>query len=324
MSKIQAAVITGFLGAGKTTLLNHLLTNTGNRRIAVIVNEFGEVGIDGELILETQDTVIELNNGCICCTVREDLVRAMHELLASGLEFDRVLIETSGLADPGPVIQSFLLDEVLAERFDLQGIVTLVDAMNVAHQLPLDEAREQVAFSDLLLVNKTDLVDAAAIEAVEVRLRKLNPMAPIERIANGKISPERIFDLAAFDLTRVLSVDPMILEEHDHEHDDSIGFVSLTESAPIDHRKLNNWLNTLVQSKGYDLFRMKGVLNLVDEARRFVFHGVHMTLDGRPGKIWAKNEPRHSKLVLIGRNLDAAELADGLSNCRANVAAVPA
>jgi G3E family GTPase len=315
MSKLKTTILTGFLGAGKTTLLNHLLSTSEGERIAVIVNEYGEIGIDGKLVVETQDEVIELNNGCICCTVRSDLITAIHGLLGSGRPIDRIIIETSGLADPAPVIQSFILDETLAERLQLDAIVTVVDAGHVGQQLSHEEAMEQISFADALLLNKVDLEAEADLLLTEATLRRLNPLARIIRTEACVVDRAAVLDIGAFDLKNILSIDPDILADHDHEHDSSIGCVAIRQPGAIDPAAFNTWLNRLVQAIGKDLFRMKGVLHFAGEPRRYVFHGVHMTLEGRPGKVWAAADTRLNEIVFIGRNLDEALLRDGFARC---------
>jgi G3E family GTPase len=316
MQTIPTTVLTGFLGAGKTTLLNRILAERGAGRIAVVVNEFGEVGIDGQLVAPTAETIVELNNGCVCCTVRGDLIAALGRLLTSGIVFDRVVIETSGLADPAPVIQSFILDEVLRARFALDAIVTVVDARHLPLQLAHDEAREQIAFADVILLNKVDLEPPSGIDAVEGEIRRLNPLARIHRTLGCDIAPGKVLDVRAFDLKNVLALDPALLDEHEHVHADDIGCVAIRCAGAMDDARFNRWLNALVFAQGRDLLRLKGVLHIAGQSRRFVFHGVHMTLDGRPGRPWKPGEERMNEIVFIGRNLDAAALRAGFEECR--------
>jgi G3E family GTPase len=316
MQPIPTTVLTGFLGAGKTTLLNRILAEPGAGRVAVIVNEFGDVGIDGQLTTPTAETIIEINNGCICCKVRGDLVVALGELLASGRAFDRVVIETSGLADPAPVIQSFVLDEVLRARFALDAIVTVVDVRHLPIQLVHDEAREQIAFADVVLLNKVDLEPPSQVDAVETEIRRLNPLARIHRTRDSALSLDQVLDVRAFDLKNLLTLDPELLEDHAHEHASDIGSVAIRVPGSLDDVKVNRWLNALVADKGRDLLRLKGVLNMAGQNRRFVFHGVHMTVDGRPGRPWNPADERLNEIVFIGRNLDAAALRAGFDDCR--------
>ncbi len=320
MPKIPTTIFTGFLGAGKTTLVNHLLQAPKGGRTAIIVNEYGEVGIDGQLIVSTDEEIIELNNGCICCTVRADLIGAIQRLLERDPGIDRIIVETSGLADPAPVIQSFIIDEMLAARLQLDAIVTVVDALHVVDQLAQDEAREQIAFADVLILNKTDLVDRESLERTRLRLRSLNPLATIIDTQHCAVDLAAVLDLGAFDLKSILAIEPTLLDEHDHEHDPSISCVAISEEVALDGIRFNRWLNELVQETGRDLFRMKGVISLAGERRRFVCHGVHMTLDGRPGVPWRPGETRRSEIVFIGRNLDDAALRRGVADCCAELA----
>jgi G3E family GTPase len=313
--KTTATIITGFLGAGKTTLLNNLLNQAEGEKIAVIVNEFGEVGIDGQLIVETADTVVELNNGCICCTVRGDLVTAIGDLVASGRPIDRLVIETSGLADPAPVIQSFVLDDILKANIQLDAIVTVVDARHFERQFEQEEAREQVAFADVVLINKIDLEDENSLAATEARIHALNPLAKTRRIRDGQIPRDAVLDVRGFDLANLLAIDPGLLGDHDHEHSDDIGCVALRIERPLSPELFNRWFAKFQQERGNDLLRMKGVLSFAGESRRYVFHGVHMTSEGRPGKAWAATETRSTQLVFIGRDLDAREIEDSVLAC---------
>ncbi|MFF0923589.1 CobW family GTP-binding protein [Rhizobium leguminosarum] len=317
MSKLKTTILTGFLGAGKTTLLNRILSLGSAERVAVIVNEYGEVGIDGQLVVQTKDEIVELNNGCICCTVRDDLIAAIRSLLASGRPIDRFIIETSGLADPAPVIQSFILDEVLSARLELDAIVTVVDARHISRQLSQEEAVEQISFADVLLLNKIDLEDEYRLLEIERDLTRRNPLARIIRTNSCDVELADVLGIGAFDLKNILAIDPNILDEHVHEHDQTIGCVAIRDYEALDPVALNGWLTRLVQEIGTDLFRMKGVLNFAGEARRYVFHGVHMTLEGRPGKIWHPSEARVSDMVFIGRNLDEGGLREGFRSCLA-------
>nr|WP_295741890.1 GTP-binding protein [uncultured Acidocella sp.] len=316
MKFLPATIITGFLGAGKTTLLNRILTERHGERIAVIVNEFGEIGIDGQLVVDAEESVVELNNGCICCTVREDLIEAVGRIMASGRPVDRFVIETTGLADPAPIIQSFMLDEVIRATLRLDAIITVVDAEHFTGELEYEEAREQIAFADILLLNKADRVPAM-VPAIQSELRRLNPFAQIHITERCAISLKDVLGINAFDLKKILSVDPDILADTTHEHDAGITSAAIRHAGEVDGTALNAWLNRLVQEQGKDLLRYKGIIHLTDEPRRFVFHGVHMTYEGAPGKPWRRDELPINEIVFIGRHLDTASLVRGFEACLA-------
>jgi G3E family GTPase len=309
-------VLTGYLGAGKTTLLNRLLTKEHGKRYAVIVNEFGEIGIDNELVVDADEEVFEMNNGCICCTVRGDLIRIIGNLLKRKGRFDAILIETTGLADPAPVAQTFFVDEEVRAVAKLDSIVTVVDAQNVLARLDdSHEAAEQIAFADVILLNKSDLVPTDALAALESRLRTINPTAVIHRTERCEIDPTDILDRRAFDLDRILAIEPDFLGEDTHEHDDAVTSVALRETRPLDVNKFNDWIRVLLRDKGQDILRSKGILDFKGNPNRFIFQGVHMLTEGDEGKSWGRGEARDSKLVFIGRDLDAAELKAGFTAC---------
>jgi G3E family GTPase len=462
-ARVPVTVLTGFLGAGKTTLINRILSEQHGKRIAVIENEFGEVGVDHELVIGADEEIFETSNGCICCTVRGDLIRILNQLRKRRERFDAVLIETTGLADPGPVAQTFFIDEELKEYYSLDAIVTLVDARHLEQELTDSSvAREQIAFADIVLLNKIDLVDSAALARVQQRVQGINGTATVLRTRNANVPLDRVLDIGAFDLDRALSRDEDFLqtprpfewaglyqlsgshllrvgehaaehthdhaEGHDHEHgnghehslehahshalehvdllllpvesgslsaidaetdtamalfgheaiacpsharlpvkqlarisvrgdahyhieqaghgvlfcehapeefglhldgaklleerrygshhhDPDIGSIGLEDARPLNAEKLNDWLSYLLQSRGQDILRMKGVLNIKDEPRRYVFHGVHMVYDGQLERPWPAAAARRSRLVFIGRNLDRNELEAGLESC---------
>jgi G3E family GTPase len=318
MDQVPVTVLTGYLGAGKTTLLNRVLTEQHGKKYAVIVNEFGELGIDNDLVVDAEEEVFEMNNGCICCTVRGDLIRIIEGLMKRKGRFDAILIETTGLADPAPVAQTFFVDDDVRSRTRLDSIITVVDAKNFLQRLEdSHEAAEQVAFADIVLLNKVDLVSAEEVARVEARIRAMNPMARLHKTDHCAMPVSELLDRGAFDLDRILEIEPNFLGEDDHQHDDAITSVSLRAAHPLDAGKFNVWISDLLRLRGVDILRCKGILDLKGSPNRYVFQGVHMLMDATVGKPWQQNETRESKFVLIGRDLDEAELRAGFESCRA-------
>jgi G3E family GTPase len=337
--KTPVTVLTGYLGAGKTTLLNRILSEDHGKRYAVIVNEFGEVGIDNDLIVGADEEVFEMNNGCVCCTVRGDLIRVVSGLMKrqtqkTGRGFDAIIVETTGLADPGPVAQTFFVDEDVRAKTQLDSVTTVVDAKHLPLRLAdSKEAAEQIAFADQIILNKTDLVTEAELADVERMIRRLNPLAPIHRAQRSNVPLDLVLGRGSFDLARIEALEPEFLnpahgepghvhdDDCDHDHHDhdieasGIRGVSLTARKPLNANRVTAWLNDLLQAQGPDILRAKGILDVAGEDRRLVFQAVHMILEGDFQGPWRDGADRYSRLVFIGRNLDEAQLRKGFEAC---------
>jgi len=321
MSQIPVTILTGFLGSGKTTLLNRILQEQHGHRIAVIENEFGEAGIDNELLVQDRDEqIIEMNNGCICCTVRGDLVRILGELAAKKdagtLHFDRVVIETTGLADPAPVAQTFFVDEEISQKYLLDAIVTMVDAVHADAQFDEHhEAQEQVAFADRILITKSDLASAEELKALRQRVVQMNPRAKIGEARNGVASIDDLLDIRGFNLNAILEIEPDFLTDVSHEHDDDVTSFVFRAEKPLDLDRTEDFLNGVIQVYGAKLMRYKGVLSVKGQDRRVVIQGVHMLMGSDLGTAWKPGEKRDSKMVFIGRDMPKDVLLAGLAQC---------
>jgi G3E family GTPase len=317
MLPIPVTVLTGYLGAGKTTLLNRILTENHGKRYAVIVNEFGEVGIDNELVAHSDEEIFEMNNGCICCTVRGDLIRMVGGIIRRKGQLDGVLIETTGLADPAPVIQTFFLDQETKERTSLDAVVTVVDARHFEGQLGRSqEAREQVVFADAVIVNKTDLVDEAGLKRALAAVKELNPRAEVMTSSRCDVPLSKVLERRSFDLMKLLDIEPDFLDEGAHEHShDSVQSVSMTSDKPVDFEKFKAWIGEYLNDHGQHVFRCKGILDIPGERQRLVFQGVHMLVEMGFGQPWKEGEARTSKVVFIGRNLDRLALQIAFRAC---------
>lgn len=315
-SRIPATVITGFLGAGKTTLLNRLLRNQAGRKIAVIVNEFGEVGIDGQLIFDDEnEQLIEFNNGCLCCTVRGDLIETLERIRERTRDIDAIVIETTGLADPAPVASTFFVSDEVKAAARLDAFITVIDAVNFHRSLEEnEEAREQLGFADIVLLNKSDLVSEADLKVIEDRVRRLNPLAKLYRTSQADVDPSLVLHTNAFQLEAKLEIDPLFLDEHQHEHDPSIGSIVLREQRPIDMNRFMSWISELLQEQGGSILRTKGVFNAIGFNERVLFQSVRMLTSISRLDAWG-DTARGTEYVLIGRNLDSESLEAGFSAC---------
>ncbi len=340
LEKIPVTVLTGYLGAGKTTLLNRILSEPHGKKYAVIVNEFGEIGIDNELIVNADEEVFEMNNGCICCTVRGDLIRIIEGLMRRKGKFDAIIVETTGLADPAPVAQTFFVDENVGRRTKLDAVVTVADAKWLKERLKdAPEAKNQIAFADVILINKVDLVTDAELRELEARVRGLNPYAKVHRTERARIPLNEVLGRNAFDLDRILDLEPEFLHVHgdghghDHDdhahghghshggmkhyHDEEMQSLSLSTDQPLDPDKFFPWIQDLVAKEGPNILRCKGILSFKDDPERFVFQGVHMILDGDHQRPWRDGEKRESRIVFIGRNLPEDKIRQGFAACMA-------
>ncbi|MFZ5691842.1 MAG: CobW family GTP-binding protein [Pseudomonadota bacterium] len=342
--KIPVTVLTGYLGAGKTTLLNRILSEPHGKKYAVIVNEFGEIGIDNDLIVNADEEVFEMNNGCICCTVRGDLIRIIEGLMRRKGKFDAIIVETTGLADPAPVAQTFFVDEDIGKKTRLDAVVTVADAKWLKDRLKdAPEAKNQIAFADVILLNKIDLVDEADLQEVEARIRGINPYAKLHRTQRSQIALEEVLDRKAFDLDRILDIEPDFLhgdgDDHDHHHhdhdhhhdhghdhghhhhgvkhyhDEDMQSISLATDQPLDPDKFFPWIQKLVAEDGPAILRSKGILSFKDDPDRFVFQGVHMILDGDHQRPWKDGEKRTSRIVFIGKKLPEEKIRKGFAEC---------
>lgn len=309
--KIPVTVITGYLGAGKTTLLNRILSEKHDKNYAVIVNEFGEIGIDGALVVGADEDIFEMSNGCICCSVRGDLIETIDNLLKSERQIDNIIIETTGLADPAPVAQTFLQEEFVRSKTQLDAILTVVDAKHITVELQASrEAKEQIAFADILLLNKVDLVDD--VEAIKNELRAINPIAKIFETKNSDIELDLILSQNAFALDRALVKDPDFLSHHHHHHhDDDVQSFSLETEKPMDRQKFSMWMQWVLEHFGMDMLRTKGIISFDGDDERFVVQGVHQLIEGVAQRPWGEGEKRVSQLVFIGRNLPQDIIEDG-------------
>lgn len=348
-TQIPVTVLTGYLGSGKTTLLNRILSENHGKRYAVIVNEFGEIGIDNDLIVESDEEIYEMNNGCVCCTVRGDLIRVVEGLMRRPGRFDAIIVETTGLADPVPVAQTFFMDDDVRSKTKLDAVVALVDAKHLPLRLKDSrEAEDQIAFADVVLLNKVDLVTPEELRDVEATIRAINPAAAIHRTTRAGVELNAVLDRGAFDLKRALENDPHFLEAHDHDHDHdhecgpdcghdhhhdhdhhhhdhghaspihdvTVQSVSL-RGGEMDQKKFFPWIEKITQMEGPNILRLKGIIAIKDDPERYVIQGVHMIVEGDHQRAWKDGEKHESRLVFIGRQLDAERLKRSFEACQA-------
>lgn len=314
--KTPVTVLTGFLGSGKTTLLNYILQEKHGKRIAIIENEYGEIGIDHEIVVNAEEEIFEMNNGCICCTVRGDLIRILGQLSRKKDKFDYVIIETTGVADPAPVAQTFFVDEDVKKHFKLDAIITLVDSFHVLEQLERSsEVPQQIAFADVLLMNKKDMVPPADLEKIKTQLCTINSEAQIFETEKSVINLDQVLNIGGFDLNKTLDLHPDFLTAHKHHHS-QVGSVGLVLDGWADIEKFQKWIGEILQTQGPNIYRTKGTVAIPGHQQKYIFQGVHMQMEGHFGPAWKQDEAPKTQLVFIGKNLDRAELQKGLESCR--------
>jgi len=312
LNELPVTLLAGFLGSGKTTLLNYILKQNHGKRIAIIENEFGEIGIDSEFVIGADDDIFEMSNGCICCSIRGDLIETLNRLLERQQKFDYILIESTGLASSGPIAQAFLIEDEISKSLFLDGIVTLVDAKHISKNLNEQEVVwEQVAFANVILLNKADLVTKPEMEKLEKQIRQINPTAKVCKTTNAVIDLDKILNIGGFDLNNTLET--TTFDTHQHETGETISSVSLSFPGHVDPDRLNLWLQMLLIQEGMNVFRAKGILNVEGSSERYLFQSVYMMFEGRFDKPWGSNSPLN-KMVFIGQNLNSQRLEESLKN----------